>query len=499
MRKYQGLEIGLLFTCLLFIAACDQEKVQVEKEKHQATHVVVIGSEIEGVYLARAAIDEGVSVTILDPREQPGGQLIQGQMQFLDEPVDDQNHSLLQGRVKELFSRYKSGEIRKANEFEQYFNSLIKGIPFESGISITNVDRVKDTVTGTQKIKSITYRTKEGADKTISADYWVENTDFNALVGGLELERMPGIETVFGGAQVYMAASIMMKFRNVDWGKFQGEMSQLTKKDIENKYGATTTVTDKFTWGFGNVGAAFTPSSREVFLRGLNAINQRDGEVLINALLLFHVDPSDKDSVQAALERGKAETLRILPHLREQLNGWDKAEINGFPDYLYIRDYNRYQTEYVLQASDLMGGSMFWDNVSIGGYPIDLQGTASHTWGQHSGDPDKYGMPLRSFIPKGFANVILAGKNVGASSVAYGSARIQANTSLAAEVIGILLGHLKGERDLSKLTQKDMQDMHEYLKNTYGITLNGVTAKNKLSGLTEDQIHQLNIGKLLLP
>lgn len=158
-------------------------------------------------------------------------------------------------------------------------------------------------------------------------------------------------------------------------------MSQLTRKEIENKYGSTTTVTDKFTWGFGNVGAAFTPSSKEVFLRGLNAINQRDGEVLINALLLFDVNPSDKDSVQAALDRGKAETLRILPHLREQLMGWDKAEMNGFPDYLYIRDYNRYQTEYVLQASDLMSGKMFWDNVSIGGYPIDLQGTASHTWG----------------------------------------------------------------------------------------------------------------------
>ncbi|MBP1966260.1 FAD-dependent oxidoreductase [Paenibacillus aceris] len=468
MRKKQVLEFGLLVTCLLFLAACDKEKIQAEKEKDNSsqTHVVVIGSELEGIYLARAAVDEGLAVTILDPREKPGGQLIQGQMQFLDEPFDDQNHSLLQGRVKELFNRYKKGEIRKANEFEQYFNSLIKGIPLESGISITSMNRVKDAVTATQQIKSITYRTKDGYEKTISANYWVENTDFNALVDGLELERMPGIETVFGGAQEYMASSIMMKFRRVDWEKFQRETNRLTKKEIEDKYGSTTTVTDKFTWGFGNVGAAFPP---------------------------------DKESIRAALERGKAETIRILPHLREQLVGWENAEINGYPDYLYIRDYNRFQTEYVLQASDLMGGKMFWDNVSIGGYPIDLQGTASHTWGQHSGDPDKYGMPLRSFIPKGFSNVILAGKNVGASAVAYGSARIQANTSLAAEVIGILLGNLKRERDLSKLTQNEMQDIHAYLKNKYGITLNGVTAKNKTRDLTEDQIQQLNLGKLLLP
>ncbi|NOV01550.1 FAD-dependent oxidoreductase [Paenibacillus planticolens] len=268
MRKYQILVFGLVFTCLLFVTACEKEKVQAEKEEGDSgqTHVVVIGSEIEGVYLARAAMDEGLSVTILDPKDKPGGQLIQGQMQFLDEPFDDQNQSLLQGRVKELFNRYKKGEIRKASEFEQYFDSLIKGIPLESGISITGINKVKDAAANNQQIKSITYRTKDGLEKDIRADYWVENTDSNALVGGLELERIPGIETVFGGAQQYMAASIMMKFRHVDWDKFQKETNRLTKKEIEDKYGSTTTVTDKFTWGFGNVGATFVPSSREVFL-----------------------------------------------------------------------------------------------------------------------------------------------------------------------------------------------------------------------------------------
>jgi hypothetical protein len=130
MRRQQILLLVLLFACFIFLAACEGEKVDLKKEKNTSsqTHVVVIGSEIEGIYLARAAMDEGLSVIILDPREKPGGQLIQGQMQFLDEPVDDQNHSLLQGRVKDLFIHYKKGEIRKANEFEQYtITPLLKG------------------------------------------------------------------------------------------------------------------------------------------------------------------------------------------------------------------------------------------------------------------------------------------------------------------------------------------------------------------------------------
>lgn len=501
MKRNSILLVMLFFVGILFVTACEGKKVQIQEGKNASgqTRVVIIGSEIEGIYLARAAMDEGLSVIILDPRDKPGGQLIQGQMQFLDEPIDDQNNSLLQGRVKDLFIRYKKGEIRKANEFEQYFNSLIKGIPLESGITITNVDRSMNLGTSTQKINSISYRTADGLEKTISADYWVENTDFNALTGGLELERIPGIETVFGGTKDYMAASIMMKFRNVDWEKFQTEINRLTKKEIEDKYGSTSTVTDKFTWGFGKVGANFTPSSREVFLRGLNTINQRDGEVLINALLLFNVKPSNKESIQRAINLGKSETIRILPHLRQELPGWEKAEINDYPNYLYIRDYDRYQTEYVLQASDLMSGKMFWDNVSIGGYPIDLQGTASHTWGQHSGDPDKYGMPLRSFIPKGYSNVILAGKNVGASAVAYGSARIQANTSLAGEVIGVILGKIKREQGLNNITEEEMTDIYAYLKNKNNITLSGVKTINKIKNLSADQINQLDMGKLTLP
>jgi hypothetical protein len=501
MKSYYRILLALIVAVFMFLSACERNNDLNSNGgiNDSKPSIVVIGSEIEGIYLARTAMDEGASVLILDPREKQGGQLIQGEMHYLDEPADDGNKSLLQGKVKQLFDRYKKGEIRKSGEFEQYFNSLIKGIPLESGISIISIEKLKDASNSKQEIQSITYLDKNGVEKKVSANYWVENTDFGALASKLELHRIPGIETIFGGAKDYMAASIMMKFRNVDWGKFQKEINRLSRREIEDKYGSLTTVTDKFTWGFGRVGERFKPSSKDVFLRGLNTINQRDGEVLINALLIYNVDPSSKESIQKALEMGKVETQRVLPHLREELPGWEHAEINGYPNYLYIRDYDRYETEYVLQASDLMSGKMFWDNVSIAGYPIDLQGTMNRTWGQHSGDPDKYGIPLRSFIPKGYSNVIFAGKNVGASAVAYGSARIQPNTSQAAEVIGIMLGRLKGEQSLTELTEKEMKGLHEYIKKQHDITLSEVKAKNKINQLSDVQVGQLNLGKLTLP
>jgi hypothetical protein len=464
--------------------------------------IVLIGSELEGMYLARAAADEGMSVLVLDPRAKPGGQLLEGEMLFLDEPTGDWGQSLLQGRVKQLFDGFKSGKIRKLSEFRQYYDQLAAGIPIVSGVSITGVDIRQAPDASGRFVESLTYRMKDGSERTVYPGYVVENTDIAALTSRLQLPRIPGMESVVAkpaGPKDYMASTMMMRFKNVDWDAFQRGVMSLSPKEREAKYGSETHVNGTFTWGFGKVGANYDSGSDEWFLRGLNTVNQRGGEVMINALLVYGVDPTDEAGVQQALEEGKRQTDRIAAYLRQALPGWSKAEVNGYPEYLYIRDTDRYETEYVLQGTDLMSGAMFWDNVSIGGYPIDMQGTINGKWGIRLGTPDRYGMPLRSFLAKGFRNVIVAGKNVGASAVAYGSARIQAQTALAAETIGILLGQIQGRYSLSDMTPERMKPLQEYVKKEYGIVLTGIKANDKTAGLTEAQRRQFNEGRLVLP
>lgn len=463
-----------------------------------AYDVVVIGSEIEGVYLARAAREEGLSVLILDPRDEPGGQLIQGEMQFLDEPRNDEGRSLLQGRVKELYEKYKRGKIRKPSEFRHYFDTLIAGIPIESGVRLGEIGIRQASSDSRRSVGEIVYATKDGARKTVTASYYVENTDYAALTSRLGLRRIPGIESIFGGeAKEYMAATYMMNFKHVDWESFRRDVMRLPAEARERKYGGFTTVTDSFTWGFGNVGRGYVPGTEEWMLRGLNIVNRRDGDVGINALLAFNVDPANPGDVRKALEEGRRETKRVLRHLRKTLPGWENAEINGYPDYLYIRDGDRYETEYVLQGTDLMRGTMFADNVSVAGYSIDLQGTMERKWGLHKGKPDQYGMPLRSFLSKGYDNVVVAGKAVGASAVAYGSARIQPNTALAGEVIGILLGRLKNGTKLIDLGPGQIAELQRYAERKYGIVLTGAPGENKTAEFTDWQERMFDRGLLV--
>lgn len=435
----------------------------------QTYDLVVIGSEVEGILMAKAAHDEGQKVLIIDPREKPGGQLIQGQMLVLDEPNTNKKKSLVQGEMKKLYNAYNAGDIRTEEQFTDYYNSLIQGIPLESGIQIDQIQQ-SDT-DANYAITSLTYKTKDQQSHTIAAKYWVENSDYNALTSKLHVTRIPGVESIFGGDKPeYMAATYMLRFKGVDWLKLHSAtLLDYPLTNLEAKYGTNTYVDYDFGTGFNKITENFKSLDPQLKLRGINSTYQKDGDVIINALLIYDVDPANPESVQDAIAKGKAEAPRVLTFLKENIPGYEHAELNGFPDYLYIRDYNRFETDYVLPYEDVVASKMFWDNVSIGGYPMDIQGTRSVPTGKGYGKPDFYGIPLRSFELKSYDNVLVAGKNIGASIKAYGSARITPTTALAAETIGIILGH--ETKKLRDLNEEDFKRIHQYLSEDYNIKL----------------------------
>jgi hypothetical protein len=433
--------------------------------------VVVIGSEIQGSLLAKEAHRLGLDVLILDPRSKPGGQLIQGQMQVLDEPNDKKGRSLVQGELKKLYDGYKAGSIRKEADFNRFYQSVIKGIPLRSGIVIESVNVIPEKQD--KSLKSITYRAKDGVKYTVEAEYFVDNSDFNALTSKLEVKRIPGMESIYNGKKPdYMAATFVLKFKKVDWNKLhQVVLQNYPLTNVMKKYGQNTYVDWDFATGFSNLTFKYKPLDPQFLLRGINSTYQKDGEVIMNALLIYDVDPANPKSIESAIKKGKAEAPYILKYLRKNIPGYAHAELNGFPEYLYIRDYNRFETEYILDYPDLMSSRMFWDNVSIASYGTDLQATTKIPKGHSYGHPDRYGIPLRSFELKSYENFLVVGSNIGATIKAYGSARIMPNTGLAGQTIGIILGKEMKKKRLKELTPSDFIRIHKYLKKEYRIAL----------------------------
>lgn len=463
--------------------------------KSDEADLVLIGTELEGMYMARRAHDLGLNVLVLDTEAQPGGQLLRGEMLYLDETFDDRGRSLVQGSIKQLFDRYYEGEIRKLGEFRAYFSELAEDIPLIDSVQLMGIQQEDG------KIRSLTYRTDKGKEKTVRADYFADNTDSAELIRLLGIQRNPGLEALYKSPQVeYMSATYMMKFKNADWETFSGKFWEMNQAERMTRYGPETYVDGNLAYGFPPIVARYEPKHPDmVNLRGLNILNQRDGEIIINALQVYDVDPGKPETVERALAYARDEMPRIRDHLRQHISGFENLEINGEPGYLYIREYNHYPTEYTLEASDLLAGRMHWDNVSVGGYFIDIQGSRSNREGFAIGRPDKYGMPLRSYLLKDADNVIVTGKLVGATPVAYGSARIQPNGALAAESIGILLARLIPEGiDLKRVTPERMAAFQREMRDTYGVELQPGQGTNKIAVLTDSEISELNAGHITL-
>lgn len=457
--------------------------------------LVIIGTELEGIYMARRAHDLGLDVTVLETDDEVGGQLLRGEMIYLDETFDDKGNSLLQGSIKQLFQDYYAGNIRKLKDFQTYFNGLVRGIPIIRQATLTAAEKESGA------IRSLTYRNGKGRTRTIEADYFVDNTDNAALVSLLGVERKPGLEALYQSPKKeYMSATYMMKFKNVDWQTFYGQFWKMNKAERMTMYGPETYVDANIAYGFPPIVARYEPKNPDkVNLRGLNILNQKDGEIIINALQVYDVDPSDPETVTRAMSYAREEMPRIRDHLRKHITGFQNLELNGEPEYLYIREYDHYPTEYTLEASDLLGGDMFWDNVSVGGYFIDIQGSRSNREGFAIGRPDKYGMPLRSYLLKEADNVILTGKLVGATPVAYGSARIQPNGSLAAESIGVLISRLEGTGiGLKQVTPDIMSAFQQEMRDSYGVELQPGKGNNKIEGMSPEDIAELNAGHITL-
>lgn len=117
-------------------------------------------------------------------------------MLFLDEPMNKERKSLVQGELKALFDGYNKGKIRDLHEFQAYYDKLIQDITLKSGITISGVE--EDAAGKGHRMKSLTYKDQDRKTYKVEAYYWVENTDFNALTGLAfkHKRRIPGMETI---------------------------------------------------------------------------------------------------------------------------------------------------------------------------------------------------------------------------------------------------------------------------------------------------------------
>lgn len=104
------------------------------------------------------------------------------------------------------------------------------------------------------------------------------------------------------------------------------------------------------------------------------------------------------------------------------------------------REYRRFIGDYVLNQNDILAQEPFADRVAFGGWSIDLhppQGVyAEESGAKHLHMDGIYHIPFRSLYSANVSNMLMAGRNISASHVAFGTTRVMATCAVIGEAAG---------------------------------------------------------------
>jgi len=395
--------------------------------------VVVYGSEPEGIAAAVTAARQGLKTLLISPDPELGGLFTLGWLNSLDmswDITDGGRELLTRGFFEEwwdsMYGRPLSFQVDSALLAFQYLTQAEPNLLVrlnQTLISVENAPADADT-NRSERLVRAKFRNEEGTDYRSEAAFFIDASADADLAALTTAPFNFGWQDV-GRADVHMAPTLVFEVDNVNWV----EVMRYARGLEDPRFGAN----EDSAWAYWEIVENYKPTDARAYLRGLNigrqSLDWDDRErsnVLINALLIFDVDVLDPASKALARQRGEAEARRIVDFLRNEAPGFANAEYVRAAPQLYVRESRHLIAMYTLTLGDVITEQIFWDEIAVGAYPVDLQAVSPTEREKTLYAPIRgYGVPLRSLIPlTGPSNIFVVGRSAGYTSEAHGSARV---------------------------------------------------------------------------
>lgn len=183
----------------------------------------------------------------------------------------------------------------------------------------------------------------------------------------------------------------------------------------------------------------------------------------------------EKDTIQDA-EEIRDELLKTLygvwDHIKNHGNHGAENYVLDWVQFLPgKRESRRIEGDYLLKEQDLLSGRIFEDAVAYGGWPMDMHPPKGFLF---SGDPTRYidlqnvyTIPYRCFYSRNIKNLMMAGRNISATHMAFGSVRVMGTCAVGGQAAGtaaalaVRLGYTPREiglKEIRRLQQRLMRD-----------------------------------------
>lgn len=399
--------------------------------------VIVVGSDPEGIAAAVSAARNGMKTLLLSKDSTPGGLYTLGALNFIDVP-ETRDGTTLVGGIYEEFVNAVGGSgfdiVNAANVFQDMLTS-------EDNITVRYNAEFQAPVMNGTTITGVTVL-EDGQEVTYNAPYVIDATQDGDVAAAAGAPYTYAGEDI-GERDREMGVTLVFRLSGVNWDSMTRYLT--IKRGIGELFNKSTSmgVSGNTAWGFSDEGYAYEPKDSAMRLRGFNMARQDNGDVLVNALLIFDVDPLDEESREEGIERAKAELENIILYLQDEFWGFSDCQLVGTADDLYVRESRHITCEYNLTIDDVLENRWQDDAICVTSYPVDVQPTKTQTYGTVVGYPDQYAIGYKSLMPQDVDGLLVVGRSAGYTSLAAGSARIVPTGMACGEAAGVAVAVAK--------------------------------------------------------
>ena len=423
--------ILLLFSSfLLGCASGEKPEEPVEGpiiDGQEGYHVIVAGGEPEGVAAALSASRNGMKTLLVEEADALGGLMTLGMLNFLDMNHGPEGELLTRGIFEEFYE--DMGNAFDIEEAKAWFLSKCEAEP---NLTVLLNTEILEPVLEDNRITGLKVleKTEEGGTKET---IYPALTLIDATVDA-DVAAAAGVPYTVGGedygqAETLQGVTLVFEVSGLDWDA----VVDYLKNDDNSGTGADSVSA----WGYGQEALQYVSHDGNMRFRGPNIARQKNGNALLNALLIFGVDALDEESKAEGIRRGEEEIPYLIDFMRKNFIGFENVEYVDHAPRLYVRETRHIQGEYRLTITDVLENRDHWDRIGHGSYPVDVQPTGPDNYGNIIGAPDIYSIPFRCLVPLEVDQLLVAGRSASYNSLPHGSARVIPVGMVTGEACGV--------------------------------------------------------------
>ena len=178
--------------------------------------------------------------------------------------------------------------------------------------------------------------------------------------------------------------------------------------------------------------AGLIPQSLKTIAGTWGTVTDQGDLTYLNLVHINGLDGTDPDDLTQGEIRGRREAIHAINALRAFMPGCETAKLRNFGMTLGIRDTRKIDALYNLTATDVREQARFDDAIGIFPEFIDGYGTLIlPTTGRY------WHLPYRALVPKGVANLLVAGRSIGGDRISHASARNMMCCAVAGQGAGV--------------------------------------------------------------